>query len=144
MLALESNPENLHYARENVQRNELQQHIEVFEQKNKNVIFANYFEMPTSTPIAMLAPPVDMTVSTFQFCLCNPPFYDSTLPQPFAATTRNPEKRPAPRNCHTGHAEELACDGGEVGFVQRIVEESLLYPSRVWFVVVFVKYSYCM
>ncbi|CAD6999169.1 unnamed protein product [Ceratitis capitata] len=47
------------------------------------------------------------------------------------SNTRNEDKRTPPHNCHTGHDEELACEGGEVQFVHRIIEESELYPERI-------------
>ncbi|KAH8252873.1 hypothetical protein KR032_002322 [Drosophila birchii] len=118
MLALESKLQNIEFARENVKRNQLEGLIDVFAQPDKNSIFKNYF--------------LDKEQATgFHFCLCNPPFFDSNLPNPFGGNTRNPERRPAPNNARTGSQEELTCVGGEVQFVQRIIDESLENQQRV-------------
>lgn len=121
MLALESKPANVQYARENVKRNELQSLIEVYAQPDKQSIFRSYFESSAG----------DAQPEQFHFCLCNPPFFDSNSENPFGGNTRNPERRPAPNNVRTGSAEELTCDGGEVQFVQRIIDESEVYRERV-------------
>ncbi|KAH8290959.1 hypothetical protein KR054_007430 [Drosophila jambulina] len=118
MLALESKLQNIEYARENVKRNQLEGLIDVYAQPDKNSIFKSYFlEKEKET--------------NFHFCLCNPPFFDSNLPNPFGGNTRNPERRPAPNNVRTGSQEELTCVGGEVQFVQRIIDESLENQQRV-------------
>ncbi|XP_034104810.1 U6 small nuclear RNA (adenine-(43)-N(6))-methyltransferase [Drosophila albomicans] len=120
MLALESKQSNIEYARDNVKRNKLDALVEVYAQPDKQSIFKSYFESAAET-----------AKRDFHFCLCNPPFFDSNAENPFGGNTRNPERRPAPNNVRTGHAEELSCAGGEVQFVQRIIEESELYKSRV-------------
>ncbi|KAL7738215.1 hypothetical protein ACLKA6_006550 [Drosophila palustris] len=120
MLALESKQSNIEYARENVQRNELQTLVEVYAQPDKQSIFKSYFESGNRTD-----------KRPFHFCLCNPPFFDSNAENPFGGSTRNPQRRPAPNNVRTGSAEELTCAGGEVQFVQRIIEESELYKDQV-------------
>lgn len=125
MLALESKQTNVDYARENVKRNELQSLIEVYAQPDKQSIFKSYFE--SSGRDEQRAEP-----EQFHFCLCNPPFFDSNSENPFGGNTRNPERRPAPNNVRTGSAEELTCAGGEVQFVQRIIDESEAYKERVW------------
>ncbi|XP_053963062.1 U6 small nuclear RNA (adenine-(43)-N(6))-methyltransferase [Anastrepha ludens] len=117
MYALESSETNLTYAQSNVTSNKLEHLVEIFKQTDKQVVFRDFFNSKPDV--------------TFHFCLCNPPFYDSTLPNPFHANTRNEDKRTPPHNCHTGYDEELACEGGEVRFVRRIIEESELYPQRV-------------
>ncbi|XP_012158957.1 U6 small nuclear RNA (adenine-(43)-N(6))-methyltransferase [Ceratitis capitata] len=117
MYALESNDVNLEFARSNVKCNNLEHLVEIFKQTNKLIIFKDFFDSKPNV--------------NFHFCLCNPPFYDSTLPNPFHGKTRNEDKRTPPHNCHTGHDEELACEGGEVQFVHRIIEESELYPERI-------------
>lgn len=120
MLALESKQANIEYALENVKRNDLQHLVEVYKQPDKQSIFKSYFESSN-----------ELAKEQFHFCLCNPPFFDSNAKNPFDANTRNPQRRPAPHNVRTGTDEELTCVGGEVSFVQRIVDESELYKERV-------------
>jgi len=118
MLALESKPQNIEYAKENVKRNHMESLIEVYAQPDNTNIFKSYFEQ-------------DQQQLQYEFCLCNPPFFDSNLPNPLGGNTRNPERRPAPNNARTGSQEELTCVGGEVQFVQRIIDESLENKERV-------------
>ncbi|EDW73901.1 uncharacterized protein Dwil_GK19702 [Drosophila willistoni] len=118
MLALESKPQNIEYARENVKRNQLDGLIQVYAQPDKTDIFKTYFDTAIDE-------------QDYCFCLCNPPFFDSNSANPMGGASRNPERRPAPNNARTGSAEELSCAGGEVQFVQCIIEESEIYKERI-------------
>ncbi|XP_036348015.1 U6 small nuclear RNA (adenine-(43)-N(6))-methyltransferase-like, partial [Rhagoletis pomonella] len=69
MYAIESNDTNLNYAEKNVETNKLQNLVEIFKQIDKQVVLTDFFRTRPDV--------------TFHFCLCNPPFYDSTLPNPF-------------------------------------------------------------
>ena len=62
-----------------------------------------------------------------QFCMCNPPFYDlHETPQPNLAI--QPHAR-----CEATLSEQFT-DGGEVGFVLRLVADSVLLRERVlWY-----------
>ena len=64
----------------------------------------------------------------FDFCMCNPPWYDeSEVPRPNLAL------RPDGRRCEAT-ASELFTAGGEAGFVARLVEESATLRERVvWY-----------
>uniref|UniRef100_A0A1B0C222 U6 snRNA m(6)A methyltransferase n=1 Tax=Glossina palpalis gambiensis TaxID=67801 RepID=A0A1B0C222_9MUSC len=115
MLALESNLINLDYANGNIERNNLQKFVTLFAQKQTGQIFREYFENNNG-------------YENFDFCLCNPPFYDTLAS---ANKTRNPQKRPPPHNCPTGFTEELFCEGGEVKFVEKIITESLMYAKEI-------------
>ncbi|XP_075168490.1 U6 small nuclear RNA (adenine-(43)-N(6))-methyltransferase [Haematobia irritans] len=114
MTALETNPSNLEYAQKNIDGNKLENQITLFHQKQKDHIFQEYFETM-------------IDAKTYDFCLCNPPFFDSLSEK---STTRN-HKRPPPRNCPTGYKDELSCYGGEVKFVETIIEESLRYQHKI-------------
>lgn len=115
MSALEANALNIQFANENVQRNHLEESVQVFPQTDKNVILKDFLETTEN--------------AVFDFCLCNPPFYD--VNESHSKADRNPEKRKSPRNCQTGNVDELFCEGGEVAFVEGIVTESQVFSSRV-------------
>lgn len=51
----------------------------------------------------------------FDFCMCNPPFFEST-----AEVGLNPKTSCA------GTSEEMVCPGGEQAFVTRIIEDSVV------------------
>ncbi|UJJ30773.1 23S rRNA (adenine(1618)-N(6))-methyltransferase RlmF [Halopseudomonas maritima] len=71
----------------------------------------------------------------FDFTLCNPPFYASAseAQQANERKWQGLGKAPAGRN-FGGRANELYCDDGEAGFLQRMAEQSKTYASQVfWF-----------
>lgn len=70
---------------------------------------------------------------TCDFLMCNPPFYeDESEAAGFSANIRKPEKRKAPHSVNTGRTHESVYhEGGEVGFVKKIIEESLVLTSKI-------------
>lgn len=75
----------------------------------------------------------------FDVTLCNPPFHSSET----AMSSENKRKwrgLKADKNAHKGtlnfggHGPELWCEGGEVGFILRMIQESVAYKERCfWF-----------
>ena len=67
---------------------------------------------------------------TFELCLCNPPFHASQAEarEGTRRKWRNLGRGPAPVLNFGGQGAELWCQGGEVAFVTRMVEESALRP----------------
>lgn len=69
-------------------------------------------------------------VSRLDFVMCNPPFYSS--PEDMARAYGG--KAMPPSAVCTGSQNEMICAGGDVGFVTRIFEESLVLRERVqWY-----------
>jgi 23S rRNA (adenine1618-N6)-methyltransferase len=76
----------------------------------------------------------------FNATLCNPPFH-ATLADAQAGTKRkwqnlgvNSSKTKTAKLNFGGQAAELYCDGGEVAFVSRMIEESIQFKSQcTWF-----------
>ncbi|KAJ0260555.1 U6 small nuclear RNA [Hirschfeldia incana] len=56
---------------------------------------------------------------TFDFCMCNPPFFET-----FEESGLNPKT-----SCGGTHAE-MVCDGGEQAFVTRIIQDSAVLRER--------------
>lgn len=114
MTGLEVDSASYTKAVENVTNNSLSDRITVLLQSPDSGIFDQL---------------LDGNSKTFDFCLCNPPFYDE------AAAAVEPKNRtgnrPAPRNAKTGCAVELSCDGGEVNFIKKIISSSIKYKSRI-------------
>ncbi|KAG2655576.1 RNA N6-adenosine-methyltransferase mettl16-like isoform X2 [Panicum virgatum] len=76
---------------------------------------------------AMQKPPVLVCVvkesESFDFCMCNPPFFESIE-----------EAGLNPKTSCGGTAEEMVCPGGELAFVTHIIEDSVsLKNSFRWF-----------
>lgn len=68
--------------------------------------------------VAMPSPPILVGVvkegESFDFCMCNPPFFESME-----------EAGLNPKTSCGGTAEEMVCPGGELAFVTRIIEDSV-------------------
>ena len=72
----------------------------------------------------------------FDCSICNPPFHDSLE----AASAGNLRKwknlrKETGTKAHLnfgGHSNELVCEGGEIGFLQRMIQESALTPKTVF------------
>ena len=76
---------------------------------------------------------------TFDLVLCNPPFHASReeaqagSQRKWQKLGRESRNKIPPRN-FGGHGAELWCEGGEVGFIRRMMEESRSYASQIrWF-----------
>ena len=66
----------------------------------------------------------------FDFCMCNPPFFgseDETLGRGSSRTDRRPQ---AKTSC-TGMEKEIVTEGGELKFVQSIVNDSIKIQTRI-------------
>jgi 23S rRNA (adenine1618-N6)-methyltransferase len=81
---------------------------------------------------APLIPLQALGVSTLDFTLCNPPFFASA--SAMAASLSGTGKMRAPATICTGSASEMICPDGDVGFVTRLVNESLVLRDKVqWY-----------
>jgi len=70
--------------------------------------------------------------------MCNPPFYESKAEM---LTTASSKQR-APFTACTGSESEMVTPGGEVAFVTRMIEESLVLQDRVqWYTSMLGKFS---
>ncbi|KUJ52357.1 23S rRNA (adenine(1618)-N(6))-methyltransferase RlmF [Chryseobacterium sp. JAH] len=74
----------------------------------------------------------------FTFSMCNPPFHDSeeSALKGNLRKTKNLKnsKVQKPSLNFSGQQAELWCEGGELAFVSKMIEESVLYSSQIlWF-----------
>lgn len=76
----------------------------------------------------------ELDFPSLAFVMTNPPFYASEAE---LLTSASKKARP-PHSACTGAPVEMVCDGGEVAFVSRILDESLLLRERVqWYTTMF-------
>lgn len=81
-----------------------------------------------------LIPLDDLGLDRIDFLMTNPPFYQSEEEMSKSAAKKS---RP-PHSACTGAPVEMVCKGGEVTFVTRILEESLVLKQRVqWYTAMF-------
>ncbi|KAI2614239.1 uncharacterized protein GGS25DRAFT_470863 [Hypoxylon fragiforme] len=95
------------------------------------------------TPDDPLIPLLDdddngLGIKTLDFTMVNPPFYSSATELSDLARLKS---RP-PNSACTGAPNEMVCEGGEVGFVRRLVDESRVLRGRVrWYTAMLGKQS---
>ncbi|CAD6188085.1 unnamed protein product [Caenorhabditis auriculariae] len=80
---------------------------------------------------------------TFDFCMCNPPFFESMeIENRFSLDSargedvytnqkQREERTTAPRSATVASRGELGIEGGEVAFVSRIIDDSIVLRDRV-------------
>lgn len=110
-VATDVDRDSLISARENVELNRLSDRVLITE---------------TSPSKPLLFPLEEDTTSTYDFTMCNPPFYSSVEEMTQSAET----KEFGPNAICTGAEVEMITPGGEVAFVSRIFMESLHHKAR--------------
>ena len=92
------------------------------------------FTVVLVTKDTTLSDVVCLADQTFDFCMCNPPFYGSNLEAWGWLTTRKDSDKPRsePTSVSTASPIEGISPGGEVQFVsEMIIESSLELQSKV-------------
>ncbi|XP_057657030.1 U6 small nuclear RNA (adenine-(43)-N(6))-methyltransferase [Diorhabda carinulata] len=112
MLASEVDNNNYIYAKNNIEKNDLQDLIEVVKVE-ENVILKNLIKD-----------------DKYDFCMCNPPFFGSTKELRSNANSRN-LNRPKPKNSFCASTVEVVVKGGEVDFISKLIQESKILETNV-------------
>ena len=68
----------------------------------------------------------------FDFCMCNPPFFGSSMEAWGMVNNRN-SNRPGPKSSSTASPQESIYPGGEVQFVKQLIAESLQLKDQIRF-----------
>ncbi|PGH23975.1 hypothetical protein AJ80_02037 [Polytolypa hystricis UAMH7299] len=122
-VATDIDDKNLHYAEENVEKNNLQLRIRVIQTTQDDQLIPLGGKIP---------------LKSLDFTMCNPPFYESLDEMMNAAMAK---QRPAFSAC-TGSRAEMITSGGEAAFVTRMIDESLqLRDSVQWYTTMLGKLS---
>lgn len=123
MLGTDINQDSLKNSQEILDQNEeLSDSIQVKQQHDSGYIFKN----------------IILPEDRFVFSMCNPPFHDSeesAMKGNLRKTKNlNKSKVKTPKLNFSGQQSELWCEGGELEFISRMIEESSLFRSQVlWF-----------
>lgn len=118
-IATDIDPTNLESATKNVALNDLPDRIRIH---------------PRKSPTDPMIPLDELGLKRIDFTMTNPPFYESEAEMRRSALKKD---RP-PHSACTGAPVEMVCEGGEVAFVSRILEESLFLKERVqWYTAMF-------
>ncbi|KAK3640626.1 hypothetical protein LTR56_003689 [Elasticomyces elasticus] len=114
---------SLDYAKQNIKANAMESRIRLRQSPN---------------PDSPLIPLSALGVEELDFVLTNPPFYSSSRDMLDSYTN----KSAPPSAVCTGAENEMICPGGDVGFITRILEESLVLRERVqWYTAMVGKMS---
>jgi 23S rRNA (adenine1618-N6)-methyltransferase len=129
---------SLQFARMNIQENSLQNRIKLAQTQSLGPLipldtlgFERYFYKDGFWGLINESYSID-------FSMCNPPFYESKAEMIASAASK---QRPPFTAC-TGSENEMVTPGGEVAFVSRMIEESIILQGRVqWYTSMLGKYS---
>ncbi|KAJ3178295.1 hypothetical protein HDU87_003607 [Geranomyces variabilis] len=106
MLGLDIEPRAIAYATSNVAQNELQSRITVCKNETDLILHKDLLD--------------GFHPKRYDFTMCNPPFYESA--EQIARSRAG--KEAAPRAVCSGTSAEMVTEGGELGFILRILAES--------------------
>ncbi|KAI0844368.1 hypothetical protein F5Y00DRAFT_200471 [Daldinia vernicosa] len=121
-VATDVDAKSLSYARKNVELNNLQSRVRVVGR----------------TIADCLIPLDELGLESIDFTMVNPPFYTSEA----ELTDLSKQKSRPPNSACTGAPVEMVCAGGEIGFIQRMIDESLVLRERVqWYTCMLGKQS---
>ncbi|KAK8128930.1 23S rRNA (adenine(1618)-N(6))-methyltransferase [Apiospora sp. TS-2023a] len=123
-IATDIDAKSLSCARRNVALNDLESRIRIVARDDSS---------------ASLVPDLDeLDTPQLDFVMTNPPFYESEAELRDLAA----QKALPPASACTGAPHEMVCEGGEVGFIQRLLDESLVLRERVqWYTAMVGKQS---
>ncbi|KAL8604628.1 hypothetical protein ACOMHN_013408 [Nucella lapillus] len=111
-LATEADDVNFSYAIKNMEENKLSDRIKVVK----------------VTP-SMILEGVIQTETTYDFCMCNPPFFSDHF-EAQGLVSRSPS-RPEAKTMSTASPQEGIVAGGEVAFIRRLIEESNFLQDKI-------------
>ena len=123
MLGTDINPNSLENAQKILESNpDLEENIQLKLQPDSNLIFKN----------------IILSKDRFTFSMCNPPFHESEEDAILGNRRKNNnirKKKVDKTNLNfSGNASELWCEGGEMAFIKKMINESVQFSSQVlWF-----------
>ena len=134
MLVSDIDDVNIGYAEKNVSKNEMKNQIEgICVQKHKILkIKPKNFNLVKKVEKQTLLKGLIGESEEYDFIMTNPPFYKNYYEAQGLESTRKPYERHDPSSINT--AQDCECifdEGGEIGFVKNIIDESVLLGSRI-------------
>lgn len=123
MLGTDINPNSLENAQKILESNpDLKENIQLKLQPDSDLIFKN----------------IILSKDSFTFSMCNPPFHeseeDAILGNRRKSNNLRKKKVDKTNLNFSGNASELWCEGGEMAFIKKMINESVQFSSQVlWF-----------
>ncbi|MDQ8141392.1 23S rRNA (adenine(1618)-N(6))-methyltransferase RlmF [Chryseobacterium sp. CFS15] len=105
---------------------------------DENPDFSSYIQLKFQPDSNFIFKNVLSPEDQFTFSMCNPPFHDSeeSAMKGNIRKTKNLKKSKTPKTNLNfgGQQSELWCEGGELAFISKMIEESALFSSQIlWF-----------
>lgn len=105
---------------------------------DENPDFSSYIQLKFQPDSNFIFKNVLSPEDRFTFSMCNPPFHDSeeSAMKGNLRKTKNLKKSKVQKNNLNfgGQQSELWCEGGELAFISKMIEESALFSSQIlWF-----------
>lgn len=113
-LATEVDDLNFNYAVKNIKKNNMFDYIHVEKVDESAILLAVLKDNGES----------------YDFCMCNPPFFSDHLEAQGITNSRS-DDRPEPHSVNTAGSTESVAFGGEVEFVKRMIHESIELKDKV-------------
>lgn len=113
-LATEVDDLNFTYAIKNIKKNNMGDFIQVKKVQES----------------AILLDVIGDGADTYDFCMCNPPFFSDHLEAQGITNSRS-DQRPEPHSVNTASSTESVAFGGEVEFVKKMIHESTKLKDKV-------------
>lgn len=110
MLATEIDDENIALAQKNITKNELENQITIKSVKDFDNLLLNVLDSD----------------QTFDFCMCNPPFFN-----PNEKPVNRTQKRKEILSIASDVDTEIATHGGEVEFIKKLIKESEILKDKI-------------
>lgn len=115
MIAVEIDCDSIAFAKQNINRNNLQKHITVVQAFDKD------------EPFKILSNDEWLSLSA-DFTMCNPPFFQEDLS---IYDNSNNVHKTCPKNAKSGTSSELVTVGGEIAFVTKMIYDSVHLQNRI-------------
>ena len=105
---------------------------------DENPDFSENIQLKLQTESNFIFKNILTSQDKFTFTMCNPPFHDSeesALKGNLRKTKNLKSSKDKTSNLNfSGKQNELWCEGGEIAFVSKMIQESVLYSSQIlWF-----------
>ncbi|XP_067138309.1 U6 small nuclear RNA (adenine-(43)-N(6))-methyltransferase [Centruroides vittatus] len=113
-LATEINEESFDWAIKNINANNMQNQIKVIKVNPNNI----------------LQDVISNEETCFDFTMCNPPFFNDQNDNMSVKKSRTP-RRSLPKSINTPSETEKSTEGGEIEFIKKMIDESVLLKEKV-------------
>lgn len=129
MIGTDNDEESVKIAKENVTTNALDELVTGKSLVNVIVLYCLFFFVVLKTEDKPLLGFVRDQENTYDFCMCNPPFFGVN-----ELRKKTADDDSGPNNAPTGKSSEISVEGGEEEFIGQIINESSELKTKIRYV----------